>query len=196
MFAISWVIDLAHSISDLLLYVVPGYLFLSVYRYILYKDRDSSNQVSYLLFLSIIISFVLKSVYQIIPFVSEHNSWYLVSLLAFSLIVGYVSALLVNNPAVNNFRMKMGIMRNTKENIWDDVISPGLYVRVWINDGYSYYGQIKYSEDYEREPIIVLCYYQMLGPNQEIIFDNTDDDSRMVMLNLKNFERIEMVSGD
>jgi len=109
---------------------------------------------------------------------------------------GYILALLVNNPFINNCRMKMGIMRNPKENIWDDVISPGLYVRVWINDGYSYYGQIKYSEDYEREPIIVLCYYQMLGPNQEIIFDNTDDDSRMVMLNLKNFERIEMVSGD
>ncbi len=42
MIDIGWIIDLVHSIPDILLYIVEGYIFVSVYNFILFKD-DSEH---------------------------------------------------------------------------------------------------------------------------------------------------------
>lgn len=92
------------------------------------------------------------------------------------------------------FREKIGSSRTANENIWDDVMEPGIWMRVWLKDSKkSYLGQIKYIEDYEREPIIVLEYYQFLGEDSEVLIDNSEDCNRTVMLNLSEFERIELI---
>ena len=55
------------------------------------------------------------------------------------------------------------------------------------------YGQVKFIENYGREPLVVLEYYQFLGDDAELLFDNTDNPKRTVLLNLSQFERVEIV---
>ena len=68
--------------------------------------------------------------------------------------------------------------------------------RIWIKGSdISYYGQIKYIEDYKREPLIVLEHYQLLSEDGDVVFDNTYDEKRSVMLNLSQFDRVEMAEN-
>lgn len=176
--------------------VVPGYLFIWVYRYVLYKDQNSHNQVSYLMFVSIVASYILKTTYDLFPFVSDSRPWYLAVFLCFSGIAGYLLAIAANLSFVNNLRKTLKIFRSPNDDIWDDALKPSMWIRVWLSEsGKSYMGQMKYLENYEREPIVVLEHYVFLDDDGSELVDNSKDNTRTVMLNLRNFERIEMIDG-
>ena len=164
----SWVLELASNIPAFLTYVVPGYLFLAVYRYMLFKDEDSADKTSSLLLNSIIISFVLKTLYDLIAawLQPKHETLYLI-----------------------------GITRTVNSNIWDDIIEQGQWLRIWLPDsGRSYYGQLAAMENYSREPIVLLRNYQFLDDDGTVLIDNVADSDRTVLLNLSHFERVEFVT--
>lgn len=193
----SWVLDLASNIPAFLTYAVPGYLFLAVYRYMLFKDEDSADKTSSLLLNSVIISFVLKTLYDAvvsaIPWKNE--SLYLVGIILLGIVTGFGSAKLSVGKYAARFLKKLGITRTVNSNIWDDIIEQGQWLRIWLpNSERSYYGQLAAMEDYSREPIVLLCNYQFLDEGGEPLNDNVADASRTVLLNLSHFERVEFVT--
>ncbi len=194
----SWIFTLIEHLTEFLLYVVPGYLFLSVYRYILYKDENTVSQTANILLNSVIASFVLFPLYNGLLFFA-HLTWetsdylYLIYVFCFSVLAGYVSVKIVTSHKISEAFTLFRISRTIHQNIWDDVLKPDMWVRIWLKDSdKSYYGQVKYRENYGREPLIVLEYYQFLDGNATAIVDHTSDPKRTVMLNLAQFERIEM----
>lgn len=171
-----------------------------VYRYITYQDKNSATQTSYILLNSVVISFVLKTVYDatikcvLTPPPKEGELPYLIPLLVFCILCGFILSKVIPSACVKKIRKILGISRTPHGNIWDDIMEPGLWIRVWLNDSNkSYLGQIKYVENYEREPIVVLEYYQFIGEDNEILVDNSQKPERTVMLNTQGFERIELV---
>lgn len=193
----SWVLELAANIPAFLTYVVPGYLFLAVYRYMLFKDEDSADKTSSLLLNSIIISFVLKTLYDAVisalP-MNRNGNLYLILIILLGIVTGFIAAkFVVSNAAVWVFD-KLGITRTVNSNIWDDVIEQGQWLRIWLPDsGRSYYGQIAAMENYSREPIVWLRNYQFLDDDGTPLIDNVADCDRTVLLNLSGFERVEIV---
>ena len=87
---------------------------------------------------------------------------------------------------------KLHIGRTTNENIWDDVIKPYAWVRVFMKDGSSYLGQYRYGEPFKSEPIIVLATYQKLDQDTDVVIDNSQNPNELIMLNTKDFDRIEI----
>lgn len=192
--------ELVRNIPEFLLYVVPGYLFLLIYQFMLFKDEDIASKTSHHLLNSLIASFVIKSIFDfIINAVSSLNrfvfqSYYLVLILIFSVCLGYLAARFSPSKAAWKLCNLLGIKRTVNENIWNDTIQDDMWVRVWLrSENISYYGQIKYRENFNREPLIVLEYYQILDEYSKPIVDNTNDKKRSVLLNLSQFERIEIV---
>lgn len=55
-----------------------------------------------------------------------------------------------------------------------------------------YYGQYKYGDENGSEPIIALVRYKVMDLESNTIEDNSSDDSEVVLLNTKDFERIEL----
>lgn len=49
-------------------------------------------------------------------------------------------------------------------------------------------------ETFEREPIITLITYQKLNADGDIVLDYSENGSRTIVLNTKNFEKIEVIS--
>lgn len=193
----SWVLELASNIPAFLTYVVPGYLFLAVYRYMLFKDEDSADKTSSLLLNSVIISFVLKTLYDAVvsAIPRKNESLYLVGVILLGIVTGLGSAKLVVSKYAAGFFKKLGITRTVNSNIWDDIIEQGQWLRIWLpNSERSYYGQLAAMEDYSREPIVLLCNYQFLDEDGEPLIDNVADASRTVLLNLSHFERVEFVT--
>lgn len=194
----SWVLELASNIPAFLTYVVPGYLFLAVYRYMLFKDEDTTDKTSGLLLNSIIISFVLKTLYDavvsVIPWKNE--SLYLVGIILLGICTGFGMAKLVVSELATDTFEKLGINRTVNSNIWDDVIGQDQWLRIWLPDsGRSYYGQVAAMENYRREPIVLLRNYQFLNDDGTPLIDNVADSSRSVLLNLSGFERVEFVDS-
>lgn len=151
-----------------------------------------------MLFNSIVLSVILNGIFGplIVKIIPEAGTSHSIPIaLVASILSGYICARLVPSRVVHAVRKWLSIARTPNKNIWDDILEPGIWIRVWLKDSSkSYYGQIKFIEDYEREPIIVLEYYQFLDGDASVLIDNTSEPGRTVMLNLSQFERIELAS--
>lgn len=178
---------------EIMSYIVYGYIFLSAYYWISFKDnKDFTNSV----IKSIASSFILKSSYELI--VQRFNivfSSELLKIVVFVLISGIVGLVIGRLTSDGHFNLllhKLHIGRTTNTNIWDDVIKPYTWVRVFMKDGSSYLGQYRYGEPFKSEPIIVLATYQKLDKDTDIVKDNSQNMNELIMLNTKDFDRIEI----
>lgn len=174
-------------------YVVYGYLFLSAYYWISFKDnKDFTN----LIMKSIAISFILKSIYDLIikryNIVFSSELYSIITLVFISGMLGLFIGRLTSDRRFNLLLHKLHIGRTTNMNIWDDVIKPYTWIRIFLKDGSSYLGQYRYGEPFKSEPIIVLATYQKLDKDTDIIIDNSQNMNELIMLNTKDFDRIEI----
>lgn len=62
-----------------------------------------------------------------------------------------------------------------------------------MKDGTSYLGQYKYGEPFKSEPIIVLSSYQKFDEDTDIVLDHSTDMNELIMINTKDFDRIEII---
>ena len=195
----SWVFDIINNMPEFLSYVVPGYIFLTLYQYILFKDEKASEQTAAILLNSLVVSFIIKTAYDglynmVIGSESINTTGYFLGITGLSVILAYCASQIVKSKTFTVVKRLLGVNRTVNDNLWDDIYQPGIWIRVWLPDSSnSYYGQIKLLETYSREPLVLLEYYQYLDKYAKPIVDNTDDPKRTVLLNLSQFERIEIV---
>ena len=146
---------------------------------------------------SIATSYLLTSIYNLfidkynIVFSNEHHK--VISYFAISAILGFATGKLISHRWFNLLLHKLHIGRTTNENIWDDVIKPYTWICVHMRDGSSYLGQYRYGEPFKSEPIIVLATYQKLDKDNNVVIDNSKDINRTIMINTKDFEKIEFI---
>ena len=65
-----------------------------------------------------------------------------------------------------------------------------------MKDGTAYLGQYSYGELFTSEPVIMLITYQKLDDNGNVLRDYSQDKDRAIVLNTKDFDRIEVVYQD
>lgn len=107
----------------------------------------------------------------------------------FGLIIGFV----FRTNKFNSLLRFIKINRSTNKNIWIDAIVPGTYIRIFMDDGYSYQGQCYLMEENSPEPIFILIYWQKLDSMSNVLIDYYKDEKRLIALNTKGFKRIELV---
>lgn len=61
-----------------------------------------------------------------------------------------------------------------------------------MKDGSSYLGQYRYGEPFKSEPTVVLSNWQKLDTDVDIVIDNSQNPNELIMLNTKDFEKIEI----
>lgn len=187
---ITYLID---NIPRIISYVVYGYVFLVAYYWISFKDNKDFNN---LLIKSIAASYLLTSIYNLL--IEKYNIFFrseyykVISYFAISAILGFATGKIISHRWFNLLLHKLHIGRTTNENIWDDVIKPYTWVRMFMKDGSSYLGQYRYGEPFKSEPIIVLATYQKLDKDTDIVIDNSQNMNELIMLNTKDFDRIEI----
>ncbi len=174
-------------------YIVYGYVFLTAYYWISFKDN---NDFTNLLTKSIAVSFILQTCFELIiqkcniSFLSDITKT--LSFIIASTFLGFISGKIITHRWFNLLLHKLHIGRTTNSNIWDDAIKPNTWIRVFMKDGSSYLGQYRYGEPFEREPIIVLATYQKLDKDTNIIIDCSQNINELIMINTKDFDRIEI----
>lgn len=138
----------------------------------------------------------MTSIYDLVVLkynIAFSNSYYkIITYFTVSAILGFAIGKIISHRWFNIFLHKLHIGRTTNENVWDDVIKPYTWLRVFMKDGSSYLGQYRYGEPFKSEPIIVLATYQKLDKDTDIVIDNSQNMNEMIMLNTKDFDRIEI----
>ena len=182
----------------LLSYIVYGYVYLTAYCWITFKDNKDFNNF---IIKSVATSFILKSFFEWtlirIGLEININSPIIVIILSFiSAVLGFIVGKVVTHRWFNKILHVLHIGRTTNGNIWDDVIKPNTWVRVFMKDGSSYLGQYRYGEPFKSEPIIVLSTYQKLDQDADVVIDNSKSDNELIMINTKDFDRIEITYTD
>lgn len=168
-------------------------MFLVVYYWIAFKDnKDFDN----LLIKSVAASYILTIVFDTIVskcnIVFRNQNYKILTYFSVSALLGLFIGKIISHRWFNLLLHKLHIGRTTNENIWDDVIKPNTWVRIFMKDGTSYMGQYRYGEPFQREPIIVLATWQKFDKNVNIVIDNTQNPNEIIMINTKDFEKIEI----
>ena len=202
MIYIDWVTELIDNIPYILSYVIYGYIFLSSYYWISFKDNNNFDN---LIIKSVAASYILKTLssafceklYTLKQIeINSESSVYIIVFSVICALLGFICGKIVVSKWFNDMLHNMHIGRTTNSNIWDDVIKPKTWVRVFMEDGTSYLGQYRYGESFEREPIIVLATWQKLDQDSDVILDYTQSKNDLIMVNTKDFDRIEIVYQD
>lgn len=202
MIFIDWIVKLIDKIPDILLFIVPGYIFVSIFNFILFKDKrnDENSQTNFIILKSISISYIFKLFLDKIKTItclskcSIDDSLNAIILVVACLLISYVTALICRTKSFNKFLLKIGIRRTINSDIWLDIVSDGCWLRVFSKDEQkSYLGQCRFHESHKNEPIIVLIKYQILDEYNDVICDYSNNVNRKIVLNLKDFERVEVV---
>ena len=191
-FIIDWLPNLINNIPEIISYVVYGYVFLSAYYWITFKDNKNFENM---LIKSVACSYLLTTVFDTILIkysIELSNQYQVIVYFALSAILGLAIGKLISSEIFNTVLHKLKLGRTTNENIWDDVIKPYTWVRVFMKDGSSYLGQYRYGEPFKSEPIIVLATYQKLDKDSDVVIDNSQNPHELIMLNTKDFEKIEI----
>lgn len=181
------------NIPKLMAYMVQGYIFISIYNFILFR----SLELKHVFFKSVVISFILKTLFDgglsIFHLKSTSSILYFIGLFIFSVLISLGIALCVKSRRFNRLLLKIGIQRTVNQNIWDDVLRSNCWLMVYSKDGNRvYYGQYRYGEESKSEPIIALMHYQIMDMDGDILCDYSNDDNELILINLNGFERIEI----
>lgn len=190
---IDWVTELINNIPSIISYVVYGYAFLVAYYWISFKDNKNFDN---LLIKSIAVNYLLTTIYDMFAakhdILFEDNHLKVIVYFVLSAVLGLIIGKIISHRWFNSMLHKFHIGRTANENIWDDVIKPYTWVRVFMKDGSSYMGQYRYGEPFKSEPIIALANWQKLDKDVDVVIDNTQNPNELIMLNTKDFEKIEI----
>ena len=189
-------------IPDILVYVVPGFILLKIYSFIGFKeDYAEHSKTEFVMLKSIAISYIFKTIWDFAYIGFDltaplYYCVYLITMLVSSVLLAYVFYIVRSSEIIWKILQKLKIRRTSNENVWLDIIKDGTCLRVFSKDGEkSYFGFCDICELHSREPIVVLSRYRIIDSGNNVIFDGTDNKSSRMILNLKDFEKIEVVQA-
>lgn len=170
-----------------------GYIFLFIYRWVSQRDVTSTK---YTIIVSIILNYILVTIYghidKCVPF-SYISINPVIKHTIYSFLIGLIIGIILRSDSYNEILRDLGIGRDTVDNIWDNVIKNGTWLRVYTKDpNISYLGQVVKSEPLKENPKIILFKYQVLGKDGRVIDDFSENEDEQVIINTDDFDRIEI----
>lgn len=172
---------------------------MSTYCWISFRE---DKKYEHLIVKSIVANYILSSLGKVFIHFSnikipENEIIKTVCFMIFCFILGVIIGKLTTSEFFNKILHKIHIGRTTNNNIWDDIIKPGTWLRIYTkNENISYLGQFRYGEPFTNEPKIVLSTYQILDLEGNVLADYSEKPNDMVVLNTKDFDRIEITYSD
>lgn len=166
-----------------------GYIFLSVYQFITFKDMKDQK---YKIITSIVLNYVLLKAYELIPFIPHDNVMLYVII---TVVVAYVvGRLVMSNMWNNKILLKLGVHRTVNEDTWKDILKTNGYgIEISEKDSnISYYGAVKYADNHNDHPIVALSYYGVYDGN-ELIEDHLKDKDSLITIRITDNTIVRVV---
>jgi len=195
--------DIITVLPLLIIYILPGYIFISIKDFILYrKQGDDKNIVLKSIVISyVIINFEKLAVLDIFKLNMDiASSESIMSTFFISIGIGYAYSMLSQSDLANYCLKKLNITTSMKSDMLTNIIDfkLGMWIRVFLNsDQVMYMGKIrKFEKIADSGYQIVLSNFMLYGYSGEEFVNNADLDTRWVALSVKDNYRIELIYDD
>lgn len=190
--------ELINIIPDLIKLFLPGFIFISIYSWLINKKFEISIIILWSLFISFINNSIANFITESLINISNTNLINIISIL-----IGVFSAIIMTllrkskvfDNILNNLNHK-----SINSDIFDDIIDYEKKTILYIylkKSNYCYMGTFCIREEKGLESWIVLVDYYQLDKNKEVIFDsNKVPNNYSIAINERDIERIECVYED
>lgn len=182
------------------MYIAFGYMYLTAYYWISFKDNKDFHNI---IFKSLIANYVLVTIYQMISYkcgiiILPHTPSQVIIYSIVSVTLGLVVGRIVVSTRFNTLLARLHFGRTVNDNIWNDIVDDTrlTWLCIHMTDGTAYLGQYYHGELFTSEPVIMLVTYQKLDDEGNVLNDYSQDKDRAIVLNTKDFDRIEVVYQD
>lgn len=174
------------------MYIVTGYVFTKTFHFVALKQNTSD--VEHILMSSVVVGYVYCNIAYLIPFTISKIADNILIVLS-AVIFAYILARVLRNKKISLYILDWLKIRDTGNlYLWDDLMDNDYPMRAIVHyEDIIYDGIIHIYENYSNEPHIALGSYIIKDKDEGILYDFTDDDTRIVILNTANATDIEIV---
>lgn len=183
------IIELINNIPLLLSYFIPGYIFISCYRWTSFSNKNNDNA---LVCKSVVTSYIFVLFWKIVWKTDVLLDSQILFICLINLILGIFTGNFSKTEKCSTILSKLKIERTLCNNIWVETVTGNDYLRIFMDDGTSYMGLCKLLEESCREPIIILWYYQKLDIDGSVLIDHSEDPKEQIIINTKSVVRMEL----
>lgn len=192
----SWVTELIQAIPDIVIYIAPGFLFVSVFMWVTHR-KFHTPQVQVVA--GIVASFVLKSCFDgiITLFAWQVTSpWDAILLCAVSGILGILLGIASASPWLTNLLIFCHIYRSGNSSVWDDVLRGNMWMAVYDDQRRLYYcGQVRHTSEDEKQLLIALAGYYIMDADQNVLEWHLGTED-YIMIDTSQYRSIQIAKTD
>lgn len=181
------------AIPSIIIYVVPGYIFMWVYAFMFSQKIENDKHA---IVKSIVLSFSFVVLFGLLGIEIVFSPYIIFALVAVSALCGLLfSKILASEKAYQLFK-KANINKSFYNSIWNDIadFEHGVWIRAYLpNERLIYSGYLKRYEESETEKtLFVLSKYTTYDYTGEVVDNFSGNPENMVALNTKDISRIEL----
>lgn len=191
--------DIISALPLLIIYILPGYIFIGTINFIVNKkDKEDKNVILKSLVISYIVVNTEKLLFKCVGInfdISSPSS--VIFSFVFTIIIAYICSMIIDKESSNIILKKLKIARSFKSDVIADItdFELGMWIKVFVNsEKVIYVGKLRRFEQIEdTNYIIVLSNFILYKYSGDELVNYHDDDTEWVMLSLKDNYRIELI---
>lgn len=179
------------GLTDLILYVVNGFIFTGIWRFI--YDRPNKHNLGDHLLSCLVCGFCLCAIYSALPVFD--NEAFPITSCAVSAVLAFALAKTSSSKYVEDIFTDLDIRTTYPGDFWIDV-QDKRNISFWIEAEYRgnlFYGEVELIESHERYPQITLVYYKRTDLDGNIVEDYTKDGTQKFVLDTAKCDTIKLL---
>ena len=118
MISINWIAEIINQLPQILSYIVPGYIFLTIYQWTRFRDGDSLKNI---VLKSIVVSYVIKILLNILfkelHIVINDEIIFVGICITIATISSILLSIIISSRRYNKILRRLNISRTTNKNI-------------------------------------------------------------------------------
>lgn len=192
--------DVISVLPLLIIYVLPGYVFISIVNFIVNKkDKEDKNLILKSLIISYIVVNIEKLLFEFIGIQFDISSaGSIIFSFVFTIVIAYIYSMIADKESSNIILKKLKIARSFKSDIIADItdFELGMWIKVFVSsEKVIYVGKLRrFEQTTDTSYTIVLSNFILYKySGGDALVNYYDDDTEWVMLSLKDNYRIELV---
>lgn len=180
--------DLLNILPNILLYLVTGYLYISIFHFVALKE--SKEEMNHVLTSSLVIGYIIVNIMNMIPF-SISYSVDSIGIAFTGAVSGFVFGKIYHGRLFDRTVQLFHIRSTPNKYIWTDLMDMDypIYVTINMKDGNTYCGYVSVIEEFNRNPQIALASYKQTTPDG-ITIDHEYDHQSVILVDTQDAKSI------
>lgn len=177
--------------SQFIPYLITGFLFYRVYAFVTLQKKE--NQTENIIIKSFVYGYIIYWIANIIPHDNIPNRIYPIIITIAAILISYLFARFITSKKSIKLFDFLKIGETGNDYLWDDIRDPdyGVIATISYQDK-SYKGYVHEYEAYTNNPHMILCLYKVYDKENNIIEDNSEDPSSLIVLDTAKADSVKM----